>query len=91
MADEVTLIVAFRAREGADVDARSRRLRELAGGDVVAARQLFPGETEARLAAIFEVLLRPEASIDRVVGALQDDEEVEYAHTPAARHPRENP
>lgn len=46
---------------------------------------LFPGDPEAELATLFEVTLRPRASVDGAIAALKKHPRIQYAHSPQER------
>ena len=80
------LIVKFVNRD--DPAAQSARIRSIVGPNVISkARQLFPDDTEAELASLYEVTLHESASVARVVESLARDARVEYVHEPEKREP----
>ncbi len=83
MAELPVVVVKFRRK--AAQGKRCQELKGLLGSDLKAAEPLFPGDSEPELASLFQVTLRPSAQVRKVVGRLQGDERVEYAHQPAER------
>lgn len=83
MAAQPVVVVKFR-RKAAQTK-RCAELEGLVGADLQAAEPLFPGEKEPELASLFQLTLRPRAKVSDVVGRLQRDKRVEYAHQPAER------
>jgi hypothetical protein len=81
-----TIIVKL--RDGKNAATQSRKIRNLVGNDLVRdARPLFPGEEEEKLASLYEVILKKNASVERALASLNEAHEVEYAHTPQERQP----
>ena len=78
-------VVVVKFRRKAAQTKRCAELEGLLGADLKAAEPLFPGESEPDLASLFQVTLRPSAKVRDVVGLLQSDKRVEYAHEPAER------
>ena len=83
MAELPVVVVKFRRK--ALQTKRCAELAGLLGEDLKAAEPLFPGDAEPALASLFQVTLRPTASIRKLLGRLQSDKRVEYAHEPAQR------
>jgi hypothetical protein len=81
-------VVVVKFRRKAAQTKRCAELAGLVGPDLAAAEPLFPGETEPELASLFQVTLRQRAKVRDVVGRLQRDKRVEYAHEPAERSPK---
>jgi len=79
------LVVKFRLP--GDRAAQAAKIQDLVGKDLREARPLFPAETEAELACLFEVDLREKASLKRALASLSKDRQIEYAHAPAGRRP----
>lgn len=48
---------------------------------------LFPGDPDPTVAGLYTLELAPSVSATAALAALQDDEHVQYAHTPATRQP----
>ena len=83
MAQRPVVVVKFRRK--ASQPKRCAELAGLLGDDLAAAEPLFPGDAEPELASLFQVTLRPKASVPELIGRLQRDARVEYAHEPAER------
>jgi hypothetical protein len=78
-------VVVVKFRRTAPQPKRCAELAGILGDDLRAAEPLFPGESEPELASLFQITLRPSASVGDVVGRLQGDARIEYAHEPADR------
>lgn len=81
------VMVKFRDASRA-VQAAKRLVLQVGRDAVKRARPLFPDETEAELASLYELDLSPQASLTKVLKDLRGDEDVEYAHVPEERFPR---
>jgi hypothetical protein len=87
MATEKTLIVKLTG--DAEVDSGPTLIRSIlrALGDRAVHRiePVFPGETEADLATLFNVTLDRSMPPERALEALRGNRRIEYAHTPQQR------
>jgi hypothetical protein len=80
-------VVIVKFRRAAEASGRCARLARLLGEDLLGAEPLFPDERDPELASLFQLTLRGQTSVARVIGSLAADREVEYAHEPAQREP----
>lgn len=82
-------VVIVKFRQMRALSERQRSIRALVGKDLIEAEALFPDSDEPELATLYEVRLREDVNVKRVVENLLQDDEVEYAHVPAERGPVE--
>ncbi len=88
MADKPQIIVKFKTQ--ANQSASIKRLNELVGKIAHKVEPVFPGDDGDDLGALFEVRLREAAGSKKLVGELEDLDEIEYAHEPAERGPQKH-
>lgn len=79
------VIVKF--RRITEAKAQEQRLKQIVGPDAIETQALFPGDELEDLATICQVRLPDSASVERVLSALREEPDVEYAHVPAGRLP----
>ncbi len=66
------------------------RMEELArriGKALVKAEPLFPDDEDAELSTLYALLVRGDEDAARIIGILQEQDDVEYAHVPGERKP----
>ena len=88
MVDKPAIIVKFKTQ--ANQSASVERLNELVGQVAEKVEPVFPGDDSDDLGALFEVQLREAAESKKLLGELEDLDEIEYAHEPSKRSPLKN-